>query len=69
MAVHVVTICAKRFYHVYVEDDPGQMSDDEIIAKAKENLLQAADPDIMLDQELPMEAEDILGADYEYDLE
>lgn len=69
MAVHVVTIYAKRFYHVYVEDDPWQMSDDEIIAKAKENLLQAADPDIMLDQELPMEAEDILGADYEYDLE
>lgn len=69
MAVHVVTICAKRFYHVYVEDYSGQMSDDEIIAKAKENLLEAADPDIMLDQELPMETEDILGADYEYDLE
>ena len=69
MATHVVTICAKRFYHVYVEDDSEQMSTDEIIAKAKESLLEASDPDIMLDQELPMEAEDILGADYEYDLD
>ena len=62
---HVVTIAAKTFYHVYVEDEQGNMSQEDILAKAKENLLNN-DPAALIDPEIDMEPQDIIGATYSY---
>lgn len=69
METHVVTVCAKRFFRVYVEDKHGDMNTEEILEKAKKNLLAEIDPNTMIDPELELEPDDILSAEYEYELD
>lgn len=63
---HVVELEIRRFYRVYIEDETDSMTDDEIAAKAKEEVLEHQDAVLTEDPDLEIEPQDILNANYEY---
>lgn len=63
---HVVALEIRRFYRVYIEDETDSMTDDEIAAKAKEEVLEHQDAVLTEDPDLEIELHDILNASYEY---
>lgn len=62
---HVATLEIRRFYRVYIEDETDSMTDDEIVAKAKEEVLEHQDAVLTEDPDLEIEPQDILNANYE----
>ena len=68
MATHAVELVVKRFYKVYVEDENGSMTNEEIEAIARQQLLDDDNPDSSLDAEMnEIEPQDIITAQWEYD--
>lgn len=66
---HVVELAVKRFYKVYVPDADGSMTEDQIVEAAKRMALEDQN-NLTEDIELSdIEPDDILGADYEYDVD
>lgn len=65
--IHVVEAVIKRFYKVYVEDEDSSMTNEQILAKAKEMILDDQD-NIDLDIELDIEDHDIVSLAHQYDL-
>lgn len=63
---HVVELEIRRFYRVCIEDETDSMTDDEIVAKAKEEVLEHQDAVLTEDPDLEIEPHDILNANYEY---
>lgn len=66
--VRVVEAVIKRFYKVYVADENGDMTDWEILAKAKEMILED-EANFEIDPELAVEDQDILHLSHQYDLD
>lgn len=66
--VRVVEATIKRFYKVFVDDKNGNMTDEQILAKAKEMILED-EANFELDSELEVEEQDILHLSYLYDLD
>lgn len=64
--IRVVSAVVERFYKVYVEDENDDMTDTQILAKAKEMILEN---EMDLDDELDIESDDIRHMEYLYDLE
>lgn len=64
--IRVVSTVVERFYKVYVEDENDDMTDTQILAKAKEMILEN---EMDLDDELDIEPDDIRHMEYLYDLE
>lgn len=63
---HVVELEIRRFYRVYIEDETDSMTDDEIAAKAKEEVLEHQDAVLTEDPDLEIEEQDILNVNHEY---
>lgn len=68
MAIHAVTVKAARFYKVYVDDPECNMPNSEVIERAKQLFLEDPDSNAILDPELGVEEQDIIGADYDYSI-
>lgn len=66
--VRVVEAAITRFYKVYVEDEKADMTDEQILAKAKEMILEDEN-NFELSDELEIEADDIVSLNYLYDLD
>lgn len=66
---HAVELAIKRFFKVYVPDEDGTMTEEQIIETAKRMALEDQN-NITEDLEISdIEPDDILGADWEYDLD
>ena len=63
---HVVELEIRRFYRVYVEDGNDAMNNYDIVAKAKEEVLEHQDAVLTEDPDLEIDMQDILNANYEY---
>ena len=68
MATHVVELWIKRLYKVYVEDPANSMTNEQAEAKAKEMALED-DNNLSIVDDFEMEEQDIVYADYQYDLD
>ncbi len=68
MATHVVELWIKRLYKVYVEDPDNSMTNEQAEAKAKEMALED-DDNLSIVDDFEMEEQDIVYADYQYDLD
>lgn len=68
MATHVAELWIKRLYKVYVEDPDNSMTNEQAEAKAKEMALED-DNNLSIVDDFEMEEQDIVYADYQYDLD
>lgn len=66
--VRVVEAVIKRFYKVYVDDENEDMTNEQILAKAKEMILEDEN-NFEVDPELEVEEQDILYVSCQYDLD
>lgn len=66
--VRVVEAQIARFYKVFVEDENNDMTDEQILAKAKAMILED-EANFELEEELDVEEQDILHLSYLYDLD
>lgn len=64
---HVIELEIKRFYTVYVEDEDGNMTEEGMIQEAKR---QAVDDEnnLTLTDGMEIEMDDIVWAEYQYDI-
>lgn len=66
--VHVVEAQIARFYKVFVEDENNDMTDEQILKKAKAMILED-EANFELEEELDVEDQDIIHLSYLYDLD
>lgn len=66
--VHVVEVEIKRFYKAYVEDEANEMTDAEVIQRAREMATENFDC-LNEDEELEVEEQDILSAHKVYEID
>lgn len=65
---HSVELVIKRFYRVYVEDENNSMTEAEIIEAAKRQAVEDEN-NLTLSEDMEIEPEDIVDADYQYDID
>lgn len=66
---HAVKVELRRFYKMYIEDENNEMSESEVIQKAKGLIGQSEDVVGELlceDVELPVEPDDVMAVHYGY---
>ena len=66
--VHVVEVEIKRFYKAYVIDESNEMTDAEVIQRAREMATENFDC-LNEDEELEVEEQDILSAHKVYEID
>lgn len=66
--VRVVEAQIARFYKVFVEDENNNMTDEQILEKAKAMILED-EANFELEEELDVEDQDIIHLSYLYDLD
>ena len=66
--IHVVEVEIKRFYKAYVVDESNEMTDAEVIQRAREMATDNLDC-LNEDEELEVEEQDILSAHKVYEID
>ena len=64
--LHVVAVEVRRFYKCYVEDEAGEMTEEQAEEKARQMIAEDVESALTEDIELEMESGDVLNLHYDY---
>lgn len=65
---HVIAAVVKRFYYIYVEDDDCNLTEEQAVAMAKEQLAENGYAELSEQDGMFYESDDLIHIHYDHDL-